>query len=1243
MSASLFGTTGAINVTSAASITYTRVGGPTVLRTLVDKLSDIISIKDFGAVGDGTTDDTLAIQGAIDYYGALSWSTGNNYKLDFPSGKFWKVSTLTLKKGVSLDFNRGYVVPATSAAPAVFTLDTGPVNYISVSNVRIDANPSNVGQHCFYLYSQTRAANPAATNGGLWESNFDSVHVYNFTGHSFWFRGGPSGGASAYQLPHQFISFRDVRAYRAAGASNRALLLTGQIDQFTFENCEFDGPGTGTAGCNIEISNQWQNGAVIGGYTVGGAQSVNYDDGPVNVVFNDLTCQSSEYGIRIYYSHQITISSGWFESIKYGLRVSGSSTGIHLNQNHLANTGSDGAGTGYVIAVEQSSQVNSFGNNIVGATDKYAKRLDFSPAGVNFIGGDGVFSTASSQLTAWTVDLTSNIASTATLDLGYGKTFLVNTGNPATTITNIKTAYLGQDLITLKAWGGPTNNQVMILGTGGNLSLYQPIILRHMDTVTLQQYDLGPLWTVVGSNIRRSNSADVPDQGYWYAGEFVWKNNPVPANGFTLLGWSRRTTGSGNVLNADWTPSYTQTAASAQSSLVTNLTLNDSSAAACAANAAALNAVIASLAAGTITSGQIIFPDGIVYLDQQFVWTAPPAIAGNLSSFSTPVAIWPEFTSTGTTTFVYKGAALAPAISGFTGVAFWVFKGNGASQNARLRLKNLRFVNNNKISVTKTTLTSAVNVGDISVNVTGTPAVVGDAIAIQSNAIAGMVLAPQWWGTVIATSGTGPQTVTFAAASTRNAYAYSGAGGTATGSIGNIVNIYKQSRAIQVGGALSATQDVFFFTEFTNCEFMDWVSGIAFNDCTWLRTDKCSFTRTMFGIEHGYNADAIEHYMPNLMCQAASRTGCVVTSGNTTFSTPSDMSQGWFPGMGINNITSSTSSGTITFPEEAVIVSITSSSVTMSHPAQQSGTFTLIPCIGTLFTLGEGTSPFYPVQPAPMNNGARPDSDLIRVIEGTFAESRMIYHGNAGTNGSVLIEDCYPEICQRIAIIGTVSNLSGGGPYIFNRMKIQTPEYFTGPAIEGGNGGGLRVKVTDLQGPVASNFAWFKQKGSSSQLIEWERNGVTSLASVGIIQPDVNFGQAVLNPGVNDVCRFCTSDSVPTGYTKNFSTIATSGTLSSSVAEIAFTDCLLLLINGNTTLPNITLWTPRNGSKFKIVVQSTGAFTFTFGTSFVNAAGTAIGTVTATGTNKFMVCEFIADGTTGIGRWILTSGTPAFI
>jgi hypothetical protein len=73
---------------NASGITYDPAGTGAVSRSVQSKLRDVVSVRDFGAVGDGVADDTAAIQAAI--------TASPDAEVVFPSGTYKVVSAISL-------------------------------------------------------------------------------------------------------------------------------------------------------------------------------------------------------------------------------------------------------------------------------------------------------------------------------------------------------------------------------------------------------------------------------------------------------------------------------------------------------------------------------------------------------------------------------------------------------------------------------------------------------------------------------------------------------------------------------------------------------------------------------------------------------------------------------------------------------------------------------------------------------------------------------------------------------------------------------------------------------------------------------------------------------------------------------------------------------------------------------------------------------------------------------------------
>jgi len=82
-----------LNLTNGNNLEVTATGSTTA-RTLANRFADVVNVKDFGAIGDGVTDDTAAIQAAINY------CQTNGLCLNFAAGVY-SISSITIGASAS--------------------------------------------------------------------------------------------------------------------------------------------------------------------------------------------------------------------------------------------------------------------------------------------------------------------------------------------------------------------------------------------------------------------------------------------------------------------------------------------------------------------------------------------------------------------------------------------------------------------------------------------------------------------------------------------------------------------------------------------------------------------------------------------------------------------------------------------------------------------------------------------------------------------------------------------------------------------------------------------------------------------------------------------------------------------------------------------------------------------------------------------------------------------------------------
>ena len=161
--------TTAIGTTDSSLVTFVPAGTGATTRTAQAKMRDVVSVKDFGAVGDGVADDTAEIQAAFTHL----VSVGGGLLL-FPAGTYLVstqiiltnlVNTVVVGVGATIQSNYSTVAQTNQG---VFIITDG--NNISFDGLKfvgtqteswppdVTYSPpaSNFGHQCFRLFVHSR-------------------------------------------------------------------------------------------------------------------------------------------------------------------------------------------------------------------------------------------------------------------------------------------------------------------------------------------------------------------------------------------------------------------------------------------------------------------------------------------------------------------------------------------------------------------------------------------------------------------------------------------------------------------------------------------------------------------------------------------------------------------------------------------------------------------------------------------------------------------------------------------------------------------------------------------------------------------------------------------------------------------------------------------------------------------------------------------------------------------------------
>ena len=330
---------------SSQQITYNQGGTSAVSRTVQGRLQDFVSVKDFGAVGDGVTDDTVAIQAAIDY------AVSGKGKLIIPKANYRITSTLTVAQPITIDGEMSQIFQATADID-VFLFDEGTVgsgnyqNTFDVRNlvIRTAAGTGNgfvfrnINESTFENLFVVGCGNIAFYIQGCLLTCFKHLYTGNgLTATPGFFAAGASGNQTGFKIesynglgPNANTFFRCT----ATNSTVKAFDVTGSMNVFI----EPDAEGITSPAVGMDI--QGLGTTVVGGNFEGTGNSINVNATNCTLqgvnALSFVNIASGIYGTTVIGGNirYLVFQSGSFNNSAFGTRIG---TGGFLTDNGADN------------------------------------------------------------------------------------------------------------------------------------------------------------------------------------------------------------------------------------------------------------------------------------------------------------------------------------------------------------------------------------------------------------------------------------------------------------------------------------------------------------------------------------------------------------------------------------------------------------------------------------------------------------------------------------------------------------------------------------------------------------------------------------------------------------------------------------------------------------------------------------------------------------------------------------------